>query len=121
MKYLCLEMELLILCLKNNITPGNDYDEVIQSLLKKRILALALYGAQTREQRQFATSELNRPDPDCRLLYLTPEMLNKSGVCQSIIQKLHQSRNLSRYIMDHNKFGLLSSYNTVPIHVGNRF
>ncbi|KAI9144498.1 P-loop containing nucleoside triphosphate hydrolase protein [Paraphysoderma sedebokerense] len=72
----------------------------IQSLLSKGIPALSLFGTQTSDQRKFAMRELNKDKPACKLLYVTPEMLNKSTMCQNTIARLHKSRFLARFVVD---------------------
>lgn len=72
----------------------------IQNLINKDIIALSISSSLSEVQKRFALSELTRDPPDCKLFYVTPEMLVKSAQFQELLQMLLRRGQLARFVID---------------------
>ena len=72
----------------------------IQHLQEKGIPCAWLSGTMDSSMRSWVFQELKRPDPILKLLYLTPEMINKSGQVQKALQDLYRRKRLARFVVD---------------------
>ena len=75
-------------------------NDQVTGLLERKIPTIMLHGELEDGMRRWAYSELAVPQPRVRLVYLTPEMLNKSDRIQSVIQELHDRGQLARFVVD---------------------
>lgn len=74
----------------------------VDHLNKLRIQAVLLNGDSTKEARNYLLTTLKGPYPErfVQLLYITPEMFNKSQAMVRALQDLHQKRRLARIVID---------------------
>lgn len=74
----------------------------VDHLNKLRIQAVLLNGDSTKEARSYLLTTLKGPHPErfVQLLYITPEMFNKSQAMVRALQDLHQKKNLARIVID---------------------
>ncbi len=74
----------------------------VDHLQKLRIQALLVNGEVTAEHRRLVLGCLKDAQPQkfCQLLYITPEMINKSQAMISALQDLYQRRKLARIVID---------------------
>lgn len=64
------------------------------------IPATYLNSQQSVEERKMVYRELAKSIPSCKLLYVTPEQLVKSGTLMSILQRLHERELLAAFVID---------------------
>ncbi|CAG8708488.1 13741_t:CDS:2, partial [Cetraspora pellucida] len=72
----------------------------IQRLNQLKIHALELQGDHDINRRNLVFHELEKSAPTLVLLYLTPEMLNRSNRVMDLIQSLHRRGRLARFVID---------------------
>lgn len=74
----------------------------VDHLQKLKIQALLVNGEVTTEHRRLVMGCLKDSNPQkfCQLLYITPEMINKSQAMVNALRDLHQRRNLARIVID---------------------
>lgn len=74
----------------------------VDHLQKLKIQALLINGEVTAEHRRLVLGCLKDAQPQkfCQLLYITPEMINKSQAMISALQDLYQRRKLARIVID---------------------
>ncbi|KAI1625118.1 bloom syndrome protein [Exophiala viscosa] len=74
----------------------------VDHLKKLKIQASLINGDISQEQRSYILSALKGPHPEAfvQLLYVTPEMLNKSQVMVRTFQDLHRRGRLARLVID---------------------
>ena len=72
----------------------------IQSLKSKGVNAVFLSGNLDFEERREIFEDLRNYPPSIKLLYMTPEMINKSHQTQTSISNLHSKSLLSRFVID---------------------
>ncbi|KAJ1559543.1 ATP-dependent DNA helicase sgs1, partial [Nowakowskiella sp. JEL0078] len=67
----------------------------IDHLLRLGIGAIALSGNQSEAQKEWAYGELYNPNRLAKLVYVTPEMLQRSHKFQGLIKSLHSKKQLA--------------------------
>ena len=74
----------------------------VDHLQRLKIQALLVNGEVTAEHRRLVMGCLKDLNPQkfCQLLYITPEMINKSQAMVSALRDLHQRRRLARIVID---------------------
>ena len=74
----------------------------VEHLQKLKIQALLVNSEVTGEYRRLVMSCLKEQQPQkfCQLLYITPEMINKSQAMVSAFRDLHRRRRLARIVID---------------------
>ncbi|CAJ0842900.1 15485_t:CDS:2 [Entrophospora sp. SA101] len=72
----------------------------VYNLERHNISALCLYSEQEDKEKQNVYAELDKTIPSSRLLYLTPEMLNKNIKISSAIRCLYERNQLARFVID---------------------
>ncbi len=72
----------------------------VYNLNKHGISTLCLYGEQEAKEKKNVFSELGKSIPGCKIFYLTPEMLNRSTKVASAIKRLHERKQLARFVID---------------------
>lgn len=74
----------------------------VDHLQKLHIQAFLVNGETTREQKDFVFQALRNSEPQAfvQLLYITPEMLNKSGKVMDALEDLYQRELLARIVID---------------------
>lgn len=74
----------------------------VSHLQKLKIQALLINGETTREHRDFVMQALKGPDVEnlVQLLYVTPEMVNKSRAVEQCFISLHRRKKLARIVID---------------------
>ncbi|KAK4695781.1 bloom syndrome protein, partial [Lecanoromycetidae sp. Uapishka_2] len=74
----------------------------VEHLLKLQIQALLINSEVTAEHRRLVMGALKNPHPQkfCQLLYITPEMINKSQAMVSAFRDLWQRQRLARIVID---------------------
>lgn len=74
----------------------------VDHLQKLQIQAYLVNGQTTAEHRSYILTALksSRPEEFIQLLYITPEMLNKSQVMVRTLQDLHERGRLARIVID---------------------
>lgn len=74
----------------------------VDHLQKLKIQALLVNGEVTAEHRRLVLGCLKESQPQvfCQLLYITPEMINKSQAMISALQDLYRRRKLARIVID---------------------
>ncbi|OJJ77846.1 hypothetical protein ASPBRDRAFT_50678 [Aspergillus brasiliensis CBS 101740] len=74
----------------------------VSHLNRLNIKAYLLNGETPKEQRQWIISTLSgsSAEEDIELLYITPEMVNKSQAITKSLEKLNRSRKLARIVID---------------------
>ncbi|TPX45000.1 hypothetical protein SeLEV6574_g04149 [Synchytrium endobioticum] len=91
--------------------PGNGLTIVISPLLSlmhdqlnqlvaKGIPSSCLSSAQTEEHRKFTYAEMGNPNTGMKLLYVTPEMINRSDKFKATLRRLHEQNRLARFVID---------------------
>ncbi|KAG9238829.1 P-loop containing nucleoside triphosphate hydrolase protein [Amylocarpus encephaloides] len=74
----------------------------VDHLKKRNIQAFLVTGETSPEERNVVFGALNNPLPEqfIQLLYVTPEMVGKSGKLSSALARLHKNRRLARIVID---------------------
>lgn len=74
----------------------------VEHLQKLKIQALLINSEVTAEYRRLVMDCLKEQQPHkfCQLLYVTPEMINKSQVMVNALRDLHRRRKLARIVID---------------------
>ena len=72
----------------------------VSKLLSIGVPTICLNSYQTSSQRKFAFAELNRPNPDAKLMYVTPEMMIKSSQFKNLLAGLYSRKLLARFVID---------------------
>ncbi len=74
----------------------------VEHLKTLNIQAFLINGEVTAEHRRFVLSALRESQVEefIQLLYITPEMLNKSGIIINAFRDLHRRRKLARIVID---------------------
>ena len=74
----------------------------VEHLQKLKIQALLINSEVTAEYRRLVMNCLKEQQPHkfCQLLYVTPEMINKSQAMVSAFRDLHRRRKLARIVID---------------------
>jgi hypothetical protein len=75
-------------------------DQVEQLVKGKEILAGMLNSSVSADQKSFVYKELNKPEPEMCLLYITPELLSKSSQLKSALDRLYNRNKLARIVID---------------------
>ena len=77
-------------------------NDQVEHLKKLKIQALLINSEVTTEYRRLVLNCLKEQQPHkfCQLLYVTPEMINKSQTMVSAFRDLHQRRKLARIVID---------------------
>ncbi|KAG9950528.1 ATP-dependent DNA helicase, partial [Aureobasidium melanogenum] len=77
-------------------------EDQVSHLRARGIQAFALTGNTTMDERREVTSTFTRPNVQefVSLLYVTPEMLNKSGMMKTAFKDLHRRGKLARIVID---------------------
>lgn len=77
-------------------------EDQVSSLRKKHVQAFLINGASTYDERRLILSALREQDVErfISILYVTPEMINKSGMISGALQSLHQRNRLARFVVD---------------------
>lgn len=72
----------------------------VSHLLQKGIAAVCFNGSMEPQTRSWAFSELAKNPPPTKLVYVTPELLSKSGQFQNTVRSLHNRKYLARFVID---------------------
>ncbi|KAI8578030.1 hypothetical protein K450DRAFT_176855 [Umbelopsis ramanniana AG] len=72
----------------------------VSHLLQKGIAAVCFNGSMEPQTRSWAFSELAKNPPPTKLVYVTPELLSKSGQFQNTVRSLHNRKFLARFVID---------------------
>jgi superfamily II DNA helicase RecQ len=72
----------------------------VSHLLEKGIAAVCLNGSMDQQTRSWAYNELAKNPPNTRLVYVTPELLSKSGAFQNTVRSLYNRKLLARFVVD---------------------
>ena len=84
--------------------------------------ATYLNSQQSKEETNSVYSELRKPTPSCKLLYVTPEQLCKNVMLQEILAGLHMRGKLARMVIDEVPSLMCSGYRVQEYRVqGTRF
>ncbi|CAO3569847.1 unnamed protein product [Mortierella alpina] len=69
-------------------------------LINKGVPTVILHGNLDAKMRRFVFDQLDGDKIMTKLVYLTPEMLSKSGQAQSALKRLHSRGLLARFVID---------------------
>lgn len=69
-------------------------------LINKGVPTVIMHGNLDAKMRRFVFDQLDGDKIMAKLVYLTPEMLSKSGQAQSALKKLHSRGLLARFVID---------------------
>ena len=74
----------------------------VSHLQKLKIQALLINGETTKDHRQMVMQALKGPDVEnlVQLLYVTPEMINKSHAVEQSLKDLYRRKKLARIVID---------------------
>lgn len=74
----------------------------VEALQTKEIQACLINSEVTPDHRKFVFQALRAPDVEkyIQILYITPEMINKSGALTDIFHNLHKRNKLARVVID---------------------
>ena len=72
----------------------------VSALIDKGINAVLLNSDSPAEERRETLRSLSRADCDIDLLYVTPEMLNKSNAMMDTLAYLHSKQRFARLVID---------------------
>ncbi|RDL36724.1 uncharacterized protein BP5553_06076 [Venustampulla echinocandica] len=77
-------------------------NDQVEHLKKRNIQAFLLNGEKSQTERDLVFSALRESHPDqfIQLLYITPEMIGKSGALLTVFDQLHRKRRLARIVID---------------------
>ena len=77
-------------------------EDQVSHLRRLGIQAFVINGACTSEEKELVFDGLSRSTPEdyVQLLYVTPEMVNKSGRLLNELDKLHRRGKLARFVID---------------------
>ncbi|CAD0082716.1 unnamed protein product [Aureobasidium vineae] len=77
-------------------------EDQVSHLRARQIQAFSLTGSTSMEERREITSTFTRSDVQdfVQMLYITPEMLNKSGMMKTAFKDLHRRGKLARIVID---------------------
>ncbi|KAI8600434.1 hypothetical protein EDD21DRAFT_134127 [Dissophora ornata] len=69
-------------------------------LVRRGVATVILHGNLDAEMRRFIFDELGAEQVRTKLVYMTPEMLSKSGQAQSALKRLYARGLLARFVVD---------------------
>jgi RecQ family ATP-dependent DNA helicase len=69
-------------------------------LVQKGIPTVILHGNLDAQMRRFVFNQLEAENIVTKLVYMTPEMLSKSGQAQTALKRLHSRKLLARFVID---------------------
>ncbi|GMK55565.1 hypothetical protein CspeluHIS016_0206210 [Cutaneotrichosporon spelunceum] len=69
-------------------------------LAKRGVPAIAYTGDMTAGDKHIAHAELSQPEPNTKVVYVTPEMMSKGGRIKGIIRDLISRNRLARFVVD---------------------
>jgi bloom syndrome protein len=74
----------------------------VDALQNKAVQACLINSEVTNDHRKFVFSALRGPDVEkyIQILYITPEMINKSGALTDVFHNLHRRNSLARIVID---------------------
>ncbi|KAI9254616.1 P-loop containing nucleoside triphosphate hydrolase protein [Phascolomyces articulosus] len=72
----------------------------VDALLKKGIPSFLLNGQTTASERRDIFDELKQPDFKTCLLYVTPELIQRSGAFRSCMDALNRRQKIARFVID---------------------
>lgn len=72
----------------------------VSHLLQKGIAAVCFNGSMEPQTRSWAFGELAKNPPPTKLVYVTPELLSKSGQFQNTVRSLYNRKYLARFVID---------------------
>lgn len=75
-------------------------DQVEHLVRKRKIAACMLNGSMDDAKRRWVYDDLMKPKPTTTLLYITPELLEKSNQLKNALSSLHQRSMLARFVID---------------------
>jgi len=77
-------------------------NDQVQHLRKINIRAATLNSATSKDERSEIQNNLKETHPEqyIQLLYITPEMITKSGYISSTLSRLHKNKKLARIVID---------------------
>ena len=77
-------------------------EDQVSHLKRLGIQAFVINGACTKEEKDLVFDGLSRPNPEdyIQLLYVTPEMVSKSGRLLNELDKLYRRGKLARFVID---------------------
>jgi RecQ family ATP-dependent DNA helicase len=72
----------------------------VYSLNSLGIQAYAINSESTVEEKVSLFNDLKSSDPQIKLAYITPEMLNQSSGVQDLLKELYERKTLARFVID---------------------
>ena len=77
-------------------------EDQVDHLMRLGIQAFVINGESSKEHRDLIYDAFSKPAPEeyIQLLYITPEMVNKSGRVLTELSKLHRRNKLARLVID---------------------
>ena len=74
----------------------------VEALQRKGVQACMINGDVTNDHRRFVFQALRGPEVEkfVQILYITPEMINKSGALTDVLHHLHGRNRLARIVID---------------------
>ncbi|MBW0462106.1 hypothetical protein O181_001821 [Austropuccinia psidii MF-1] len=72
----------------------------VQALCEKEIGAAAFTGTMSQTERDYVCNDLRSTDPALCLIYVTPEMIMRSGLFSNILRDLQSRGLLARFVFD---------------------
>lgn len=72
----------------------------VTALINKKITTVTLNSTMDAENRNFALAQLRAPEPTAKLVYVTPELISKSGAFRDTLQSLYARKRLARFVVD---------------------
>ncbi|KAI8143734.1 P-loop containing nucleoside triphosphate hydrolase protein [Fennellomyces sp. T-0311] len=72
----------------------------VDALVKKGVATFLLNGQTPADQRKRIFQELAMPSFDTYLLYVTPEMIQKSTAFQNTVDSLYRRKKIARFVID---------------------
>ncbi|KAI9314247.1 P-loop containing nucleoside triphosphate hydrolase protein [Dichotomocladium elegans] len=75
-------------------------DQVDQLVNGRGIAAALMNGQLSASDRKWVFGELQKDPPGMQLLYITPEMIQRSTAFDNILRQLHRRNNIARFVID---------------------
>lgn len=75
-------------------------DQVEQLVVKRKIGASMLNGVIDEATRRWVYDDIMQPRPQTSVLYITPELIDKSNQLRNALSTLHRKNMLARFVID---------------------
>ncbi|KAI8061056.1 P-loop containing nucleoside triphosphate hydrolase protein [Gongronella butleri] len=75
-------------------------EDQVQNLQRRGVAAMVINSSLSTGQRNDVFNQLYASPPQVQLVYITPEMIQKSGKFQNTLQTLYERKYIARFVID---------------------